>query len=167
MEATGTKVTINAERLAQINALLRVKRAPQANGCVLWTGYIQPNGYGYINTGGLQIPAHRAALISSGVDVPIGMDVCHRCDVRACIEPTHLYVGTRKQNMADCTSRGRHNKPVGDRHWCAKLTGEQVVAARVSHINGESQSSIARRLGVHPATISRIARGVWRTEVSL
>jgi hypothetical protein len=135
-------------------------------GCRLWVGYIQPNGYGYVNVGRHKSPAHRLALILSGVPVAAGMDVCHRCDVRNCVNPAHLYVGTRRQNMADCTARARHNKPRGARHWAAKLSDQDVVAIRRRRLAGEKVTTLAEAFGVHYATISRIARGVWRQEAS-
>jgi DNA-binding transcriptional regulator YdaS (Cro superfamily) len=156
-----------SDRFAAIEKLLREKSTPGENGCILWTGYRQPNGYGWINIGQFHIAAHRAALIVSGVEVPDGSDVCHRCDVRPCINPDHLYSGTRRQNMADCTARGRHNKPSGETHWCAKLSALDVARARRAVQAGISQSEVARQLGVHHSTISRIARGIWRTEVTL
>lgn len=158
---------ILADRMAAIEALLDAKSQRQPGGCLLWTGYTQPNGYGYINLGQFHIAAHRAALIVSGVDLPDDMDACHKCDVRACIEPAHLYAGTRKQNMADCTARGRHNKPRGEKHWRAKLSAADVAAIRAARSSGASTVAIAKQFNVNHATISRIARGIWRTEVSL
>ena len=137
-----------------------------ASGCHLWTGYIQPNGYGYVNIGRHHEPAHRMALKAHGVEVPVGMDVCHRCDVRNCVNPAHLYVGTRRQNMADCTARNRHNKPIGEKHWRAKLSTEQVQIIRDRHNSGQSNSVIAADIGVHNATISRIVRRISRQEVA-
>jgi hypothetical protein len=156
-----------ADRMQQILMLLREKSVAGENGCILWTGYRQPNGYGWINYRGIRIAAHRAALIASGVDVPDDLDACHRCDVRACINTDHLYVGTRSQNMADCTARARHNKPRGEHHWCSKLSTSVVLEIRRRWRAGEKQTAIAKELGVHPATISRISRGIWRSEVSL
>lgn len=134
--------------------------------CKLWTGYTQPNGYGYVNVGKLKMPAHRLALVLSGVAIPKGMDACHICDVRNCVNPDHLYVGTRQQNMADCIARKRHNKPFGEDHPRAKLSSEQVALIRKRRLLGEKVKSIATSFNVHHGTVSRIARGVWRQEVT-
>jgi hypothetical protein len=164
---TSPQTKILKDRMAQIEARIALNQSRAPTGCLLWTGYTQPNGYGYINVGSIHIAAHRAALMLSGVNVPRGLDVCHRCDVRACIELAHLYVGTRKQNMADCTARGRHNKPKGAAHWRAKLTAADVLAIRQQRNAGATTTALAAQFKVNHATISRIARGIWRTEVSL
>lgn len=159
------QITIDESRLAVWAAKLSANTVRSETGCLLWTGYTQPNGYGWIN-GKPKIAAHRASLVVSGVDVPADMDVCHRCDVRNCVEPAHLYVGSRRQNMADCTARKRHNKPRGQRHWCAKLTDNQVREIRRRCGAGEMQIAVAAEFNVHHATVSRIARRVWRGEVA-
>lgn len=143
---------------------LTIKAGPDE--CWLWSGYTQPNGYGWVNVYGLRISAHRLALINSGVDVPDGMDACHRCDVRNCVNPAHLYAGTRSENMADCSARGRHNKPIGERHWRAKLTAAQVADLRRQRQAGVRVAALAAAFGINTGTVSRIARGIWRTEVA-
>lgn len=134
--------------------------------CHLWTGYTQPNGYGYVNAAGRSIAAHRLALALTGIAVPKGKDVCHRCDVRNCVNPDHLYVGTRKENMADCSDRGRHNKPLGEAHWRAKLSRSDVENIRNLRAKGTKVVTIAKAFGVTHPTISRICRRVWRKEVA-
>ena len=131
--------------------------------CVIWAGRIAPNGYG---TKG-RLFAHRLSLAEKlGRPIAPGMDACHTCDVRACVNPAHLYEGTRKQNMADCTARGRHNKPIGQAHWCAKVTDAQVVAMRALTAQGWTRKALGDLYGINPATVSRIVRGIWRVEVS-
>lgn len=166
--------TLNPDRLDQIAAIplvspvmaakLAAHTVAHPSGCHLWTGYTQANGYGYVNCGSQQEPAHRLALRVSGVEVPAGMDVCHTCDVRNCVNPQHLYVGTRRQNMADCTARGRHNKPHGETHWSAKLSASDVKAIRSRRAGGTPMRVIANDYGIHAATVSRIVRGIWRKE---
>ena len=163
--AEMTESQINAERLSEVMAMLAAKTEVRGD-CLLWTGYTQPNGYGWINCGNLHIAAHRAALILGGVAIPAGMDVCHRCDVRNCVKPSHLYVGTRRQNMADCSDRKRHNKPKGEDHWRAKLSAADVASLRAQRAAGKTLTSLASSFDVHHSTVLRIARGEYRKEVA-
>lgn len=133
--------------------------------CWPWRGYTQTNGYGWVNVGHFKMSAHRLALLVAGIPVQPGLDACHTCDNRACCNPAHLYAGSRRQNMADCSVRHRHNKPRGERHWRAKLSEEKVLQIRACVSAGETTISLGHRFGVHSATISRIARRVWRPEV--
>lgn len=129
------------------------------SACVLWQGRIASNGYGTL---GKKL-AHRIALERKlGRPISAGMDACHTCDVRGCVNEDHLYEGSRKQNMADCTERGRHNKPRGEKHWCARLTDAQVAEIRARHANGEMQKSLAADFNINAATVSRIVRNLWR-----
>lgn len=147
-----------AERIAALPPAMerkfRAHTVPHPSGCHLWMGYRQPNGYGYVNAGGKKAPAHRLALLLTGVDVPAGMDVCHTCDVRNCVNPQHLYVGTRRQN-----------KPRGAAHWAAKLSAGDVEAIRLRRAAGEPVKALALAFSIHHATVSRVARGIWRQEV--
>lgn len=127
--------------------------------CKIYDGYIQPNGYP--KRGHTYV--HREALEQKlGRPLRAGMDACHTCDVRACVNPEHLYEGTRAQNMRDCSDRDRHNKPVGEKHWGAVLSDAQVVEIRELSSSGLSFAEIGRRFGVHASTASRIGRSLAR-----
>lgn len=96
-----------------------------------------------------------------------GLDVCHTCDNPPCVNPAHLYVGTRSRNLQDMADRGRHPKrSLGERDWSAKYTDADVDDWKASHAIGESFKSIARRYGAHPTTVSRTVRGIQRKGVS-
>ena len=132
-------------------------------GCWLWTGALLPNGYGHICPGGDSkvtgtIYAHRASIILlRGID-PTGFDACHKCDVRSCVNPDHLFIGTRKDNMQDCVSKGRTMRGTQNVH--AKLTDEQVLDIRTRRL---SAREFARLYATHYTNIKQIQRNVtWR-----
>jgi len=81
-------------------------------GCFEWIGATDPNGYALIGmkcADGKWRPrrAHRVAWELVNGPIPEGMDLCHECDNRLCVNVDHLFIGTRSENMLDCVEKGR------------------------------------------------------------
>jgi hypothetical protein len=81
--------------------------ADPSSGCILWVGSAGKNGYGMLNWQNQPWLAHRLAWIEVHGHIPSGMNVLHRCDVRACINPAHLFLGTTADNMRDRREKER------------------------------------------------------------
>lgn len=87
----------------------RIRKEP--SGCWIWTGALAVNGYGMMSDGHKKrYRAHRWSYETfvEPVESWEGFDCCHRCDVRSCVNPEHLFKGTRSENMKDSGDKGRH-----------------------------------------------------------
>ncbi len=127
--------------------------------CLIWTGKIGSHGYGLH---GHHRKAHRTAWEKHFGPIPKGKCVLHKCDVRACVNPAHLFIGTRADNMRDMYSKGREVPLTGERNGRSKLTEAEVVAIRYQGKRG-NYSRLAREYGVSNQLISRICNGgAWK-----
>ena len=148
---------------------LAARLEPDTNGgCMLWTGYLNPTGYGQINVGKKMDLTHRVAWKLANGPVPEGLFVLHRCDVRACANPNHLFLGTAADNAADRDAKGRHRcgGVRGERHGRAKLTSASALSIRALLAAGEgNQQTIAKTFGISQSAVSRVKRRVsWQDQ---
>lgn len=130
-------------------------------GCWLFNGYRMKNGYGLIGMGRRGEPsilAHRASWAVHRGEIPEGLHVLHRCDVRNCINPDHLFLGTQADNAKDMDSKGRRvtTRQVGESNPFSKLTEAQVREIRAGT---KSAASYARKFGVAPITAQQARSG--------
>lgn len=133
-------------------------------GCWIWRGSPQTNGYGQIKIAGRSMVAHRVSWIAHRGAIPEGLGVLHRCDVRRCCNPAHLFLGTAADNMRDAGSKGRLSGPrEAKRARVQKLTDEMVREIRSS---SEKAAVLAARFGVGRPAIYNIRNGVrkWLVE---
>jgi len=132
---------------------------PEPNsGCMLWDGRRDWNGYGMVAWRGQVLMAHRAAFMCAHGPIPRGRVICHRCDVRACINPDHLFLGTHGDNMVDMRAKWRRANP--DAPHGIKLDAERVAAVRRAR---GTQREIAARFGISQTQVSKIKLGrCWR-----
>lgn len=131
-----------------------------SNGCWIWQGRLNHYGYGMTKN---EVGAHRRAWILFKGEINDGLFVCHKCDVRACCNPEHLFLGTQKDNLQDARRKGR--MPKGDSHRNSRLT-EAQISAILTEPRGTSQKTLALKYGVHQASISRVINGKQRANGS-
>lgn len=135
------------------------KRNP-ASGCLEWQSYTDSWGYGRISQGpNGEVLAHRVAFILAHGPIPAGLYICHHCDNPKCVEPTHLYAGTAKDNTRDAVARHRFPDRKGGKNVRAKLTPDQIREIRLTRRKG---AVVAKEYGVHRGTITAIrSRRTW------
>lgn len=158
------------------------QKLDRQGSCWLWNGSRNADGYGRLKQQAKWVRAHRFAYRLVHGPLPDGLLVCHRCDVRNCCNPDHLFLGTSRDNNRDMIEKGRArfqgavglNR--GEANARAKLSAADVVAIRAAHSAGEGISALARRYGLHKSGIFMIVhrrawkhvpspsliRGVWR-----
>jgi hypothetical protein len=136
------------------------------NSCCIWTGEFFPNKYGYFrfskNGKMYRYIAHRAAyMLSSGTEPDNKLHVCHKCYNQACVNPSHLFLGTAGDNNENMAMKGRRNECRGEDRTTSKLTNKQVreIKAILSHPNHPTYREIGDQFGVNGGTIYLINSG--------
>lgn len=133
--------------------------------CWMWLGTTPAFGHGQFRYQGGVIYAHRYSWEERHGPLDDGYDTCvlHKCDVPACVNPKHLFVGTRKENLADMRRKGRgHNPPllIGEANPQTTLT-EKVVREIKAAVG--SPKDIAARFGIPRRVYYKIRAGeTWR-----
>lgn len=127
--------------------------------CWIWIGTKWKCGYGRIKFKGAIRAAHRISWALHFGPVPIGQFVLHKCDMKACVNPDHLFLGTHQDNMDDMKKKGRQprSKFFGDSNGASKLT--TTMAAEIRGSRGLSQRALAQKYGVTQTAIGAVLLG--------
>lgn len=132
----------------------------KTNDCWNWTAATTTQGYGRFKLNGKLVSAHVLSYMIHNDDYDSTKDVCHKCDNPSCVNPDHLFLGSRSDNMLDCLRKGRLNsKPPcvkGERNGQSKLTVDDVIAIKALLKTSVTQKSIAQMFNVSPRAISDI-----------
>jgi len=166
-------------------------KVDKSGDCWLWTAARWDTGYGQFMVGGKLRGAHRVSYELAKGPIPAGMLVCHTCDNPRCVRPSHLWLGTVRDNAQDAARKGRtasgdrngkrlhperyphgDNHPMrlhpelvtrGERNGRAKLTDDNVREIRTLAAQGVQGKQLAERYGVSRTKISRVIRCLdWR-----
>jgi hypothetical protein len=137
-----------------------------------WISELSDRGVGYacIKIGGRVVDAHRVAYDLVNGPIPPRMLVLHNCDVRRCVAPAHLRLGTHKDNVADMIRRGRDLRPerrsgimratrdaggLGNQ----KLDRATVETIRQAVRSGSTRADVAKAFGVSRTLVGNIVLG--------
>ncbi len=133
----------------------------KTHSCWLWTGNKSKwSGYGFVKINGTRYFTHRISWQICNGDIPTGMCVLHHCDVRLCVNPDHLFLGTPTDNSNDKVSKGRQCK--GSSHGLSKLSESQVLELLGSP--AIPASFFSAKFGVSDRTIRNIRynKSCWK-----
>lgn len=128
----------------------------KSTGCWIWTGSKSKNGYGHFLVKRRLEKAHRVSWEIHNGPIPSGLWVLHKCDVKDCVNPSHLFIGNRLDNVRDMIKKGRDAR--GERASTAKLTEEQVKEI-LSIGHSAPFTHTGKQFGVTGCHISWIVRG--------
>lgn len=156
---------------------LFAESAKDKNGCIVWLKFKDRGGYGFASHKNKVVRAHRLAWEFVNGKIPNGLLVCHSCDNPSCVNPKHLFLGTHKDNRADCLKKMRQAKgdtagprlhpeayvntrSRGSSHYNAKLREQDILKIRT---HAGSYQHIANIFGVSKSLIYQICKNkAWK-----
>lgn len=146
-------------------------------GCWLWAAGKTGQGYGAFAIDGRNRPAHRVSFELFKGKIPEGIFVCHKCDIPACVNPDHLFLGTHQDNMDDRSKKGRtpplpnthsnqewnlkriRSMPKGADNTATRYTDEQVLQVHELRKTGIGPKPISEALGLPEMFVQDIIYG--------
>lgn len=154
---------LGASKPIEVRFWLKVEKT---ESCWLWLA-TKRDGYGLFGTPKSHTTnAHRYSWELVHGDIPHGMQVLHKCDNRACVNPNHLFLGTIADNMRDRNSKGRQAR--GERAGRATISKEVAASIRAMNPDGRrlrwgELRDLANRFNADRQTISNVwRRKTWR-----
>ena len=130
----------------------------KTEGCWIWKGNFNKGGYGKI---GCKRLAHRDAYVYAYGKVPVGIQVCHTCDNRSCVNPSHLFLGSIADNMADKVKKNRQAK--GSKIGSSVLDEEKVYQIRKIRLEGKKYKEICEIFQIDFYLVRKICKNsTWK-----
>jgi hypothetical protein len=138
-------------------------KVEKTKSCWLWIAGKSAAGYGMTyNAQRRLVLAHRASWEMEHGEIPEDRFVCHKCDIRNCVRPDHLFLGSSADNHQDMVNKGRHAK--GAQLPQSKLSEAEVRQIRASYaLRKTTHGQLAVTYGVSRSAISAIlSRQRWK-----
>lgn len=156
------------KKIRSIKERFEEKYIPEPNtGCWLWTAAQDSDGYGRMITGSrtdqtrVSRTAHTLSFELYRHEIPSGLQILHKCDVRSCVNPDHMELGTWTENMKDKIKKGR--QAMGGKTGSAKLTEEQVLEIKSLRKHGWGLKKIADRFEITLGHVFLISKNrTWK-----
>jgi HNH endonuclease len=148
----------------QDNALFWEK-VRKTESCWIWEGAKRPTGHSMITIDGITRSAHHRSWEIHNGPIPEGMCVLHDCpggDNPSCVNPAHLWLGTREDNNKDRARKGRNGRGDGSRKLNPQLAARIRLEAK---LDAPSIGALAREYNVSRMAIARVLRNkTWRSQ---
>jgi HNH endonuclease/Helix-turn-helix domain of resolvase len=133
--------------------------------CMEWPFALLPDGYGYLRSPSGETKAHRLAYtLYYGPLLPGQWCVCHRCDNPKCFRPSHLFLGTKADNVHDSIRKNRWTGHIryGEVHGMSKVTEAQIREMNALYLSGETKANIAKQFGISRSQLTHYSkRRTW------
>lgn len=126
------------------------------DGCHIFIGHKDKDGYGIIRYDGPLYKAHRLVWMGYFGSIPLGMNILHACDNPSCINHRHLFVGTQQDNVNDMIAKGRDKF---NNYANSRLNEIQIAEIKDLLSEGWTQQRIADKFKVNQSAISDIKTG--------
>jgi len=135
----------------------------ESDGCWWFVGSKNKHGYGLLVYKNKSYYAHRRSWEAFNGDIQDGLCVLHKCDNPSCVNPDHLFLGTRKDNIIDKVNKGRQSSLFGEKNKASKLTEEKVKEIRSKYIPKKyTYKMLSKEFNVSLCTIRDvIKRNTW------
>lgn len=141
----------------------------ETDECIKYPFYRNQSGYGWMRYNGKNLGSHVVVAMRHIGPKPSKLhEVCHTCGNghNGCVNPRHLYWGTRRDNMKDAllhkTAACLRKKPTGENAYRAKYSDDQLLSARRRIENGEPIAKVSKDTGISNSTLYRLRSGVGR-----
>lgn len=132
--------------------------------CWLWVGAKISGGYGSFKINRKTAMAHRVSWELANDSIPPNLHVLHRCDNPLCVRPSHLFLGTQKDNVADRVSKNRSSR--GSKRHNTRLTErivKKILKELMTHTGYGSRTKVAEKYGISLSAVSKMGvRKTWK-----